>query len=238
MTDDAERQRVLELYQGLRVADVRDALDWLGLHHYGSMSPGMRPLWRARACGLARTARYLPYDGRIPPMTAEEYTEWVGWYYREICPYPWIRPIQPGDFCVIDQSGADAGLMGSGNTLTCAGLGATGFVTNGGVRDTDEIIIQRIPFWSRLVSQSMVQGRLRFDAMDIPVSVGGVMVNPGDVTVADGDGVIVVPRALADEVAGRARRQLEEDRAGRRELYEQQGRAFDHTVGDGAPPGA
>ena len=130
MTDN-ERQDLLDLYADLRVADVRDGMDWNMMHHYGSMWPKVRPLWRTRAYGIARTARYLPFEGTIPHMTPDEYSEWSGWYYGNICTYPWMNEIQPGDFCVIDQSGVDVGLMGSNNSLAGIRSGANGFVTNG-----------------------------------------------------------------------------------------------------------
>jgi regulator of RNase E activity RraA len=76
----------------------------------------------------------------------------------------------------------------------------------------------------------MVQGRLQFAGKDIPVVVGGVVVNPGDMVVADGDGVIVVPRALARQVAEIAHGVLEDDKAGRRKLYDALGRALDDSV--------
>jgi len=117
MPNKSERQKLLDLYSDLRVADVRDGMDWNMMHHYGSMSPDIRPLWRTRAVGIARTARYLPYKGTIPHMTPQEYTEWSGWYYGNVCTYPWMADIEPGDFIVIDQSGVNAGLMGSNNSL-------------------------------------------------------------------------------------------------------------------------
>ena len=225
-----ERQELLDLYSDLRVADVRDGMDWNMMHHYGSMWPKVRPLWRTRAVGIARTARYLPYEGTVPHMTPDEYSEWSGWYYGNVCTYPWMDEIQPGDFCVIDQSGVDVGLMGSNNSLAGIRNGASGFVTNGGVRDTDELILQEVPFWSVMVSQGMVQGRLQFDTMDVPVNVGGVTVHPGDIVVADGDGVIVVPRKLAHDVSKYAHRELENDKKGRRKLYEELGMELDDTV--------
>ncbi len=227
---DSERQELLALYAPLRVADVRDGMDWNMMHHYGSLSPDVRPLWRTRAVGIARTARYLPFQGPMPSMNAQEYTEWSGWYYNTVCTYPWMNEIQPGDFCVIDQSGVDVGLMGSNNSLAGVRDGAVGYVTNGGMRDTDELILQKIPFWSKFVSQGMVQARLQFDAMDVPVAVGGVVICPGDVVVADGDGVIVVPRKMAHDVAQYARRELENDKVGRRKLYESLRMALDETV--------
>ena len=226
----SEREALLALYQDLRVADVRDGMDWMMQHHQGSMVTEIRPLWRTRAVGIAKTARYLPYKRTIPEMTPEEYTEWSGWYYGEVCTYPWIGDIEPGDFCVIDQSGVDAGLMGSNNAMDGIINGATGYVTNGGVRDTDEVILEKIPFWSRMISQSMVQGRLQFEDYDIPVVVGGVLVHPGDVIVADGDGVIVVPRDLAEDVAKYARQELSNDKVSRRRKYEELGLEMDETV--------
>jgi 4-hydroxy-4-methyl-2-oxoglutarate aldolase len=224
------RQDVLNLYQDLRVADVRDGMDWNMLHCQGSMSPDIRPLYRTRAYGIARTVRYIPFHGEIPQLTPDEYTEWSRWYYATVCPYTWVEDIQPGDFVVIDQSCVNASLMGSNNTLAGVRNGAAGYVTNGGVRDTDEIILQHIPFWTQSISQSMVQGRLQFEAQDIPVNVGGVLVNPGDVVVADGDGVIVVPRSQAFEVAKYAHRELEKDKTSRRNLYREMGMPLDDTV--------
>ena len=225
-----ERSELLEMFAPLRVADVRDGMDWNMLHFQGSMSTDIRPLFRTRAFGIARTARYLPYAGSIPKMTPEEYTEWSGWYYGNVCTYPWISETQPGDFIVIDQSGVDVGLMGSNNSLEGFKNGARGYVTSGGMRDTDELILQKIPFWSKMISQGMVQGRLQYDAHNIPVQVGGVTVHPGDIVVADGDGVIVVPQQQAAEVAKYARRELENDKVGRLKLYQSLGMDLDDTV--------
>lgn len=227
---ESERNELLEMFAPLRVADVRDGMDWNMLHHQGSMSPEIRPLYRTRAWGIARTARYLPFKGEIPKLTPEEYTEWSGWYYNSVCTYPWIAEIQPGDFVVIDQSGVNVGLMGSNNSLAGVKNGARGYVTSGGMRDTDELILQKIPFWSRIISQGMVQGRLQYDAHNVAVQVGGVTVNPGDIVVADGDGVIVVPLDKAADVARYARRELENDKIGRRQLYEALGMDLDDTV--------
>src|SRR5512135_2822906 len=66
--DAMTNQALLELFSDLRVADVRDGMDWNLLHARGSMSPEVRPLWRTRAVGIARTARYLPYTGSIPKL--------------------------------------------------------------------------------------------------------------------------------------------------------------------------
>ncbi|MHC4592177.1 MAG: RraA family protein [Planctomycetota bacterium] len=232
MSEHSERSELLAAFDNLRVTDVRDGLDTVGLFHTGSMSPAIRPLWRTRGSGIARTARYVGYDGPMATKTGEEYWEWVGWYYQEVCPYPWMEDVQDGDFVVIDQSGLEVGLMGSNNSLEGVRRGVRGYVTNGGVRDTDEIILQKIPFWSERCVQPMVQVRLQFDAKDVPICVGGVTVSPGDVVVADGDGVVVVPRDVALDVAKYADAERRRDMAGRRRLYEALGMVLDDTVVD------
>lgn len=84
--------------------------------------------------------------------------------------------------------------------------------------------------WSYFVSQKMDQCRIRFAEKNVPVAIGGVAVYPGDVIVADGDGVIVVPRAVAKDVAKFASRELRNDKKDRRGMYETLGWELDDTV--------
>jgi Demethylmenaquinone methyltransferase len=226
-----ENELLLELFKDFRVADVRDGMDWMGYHNFGSVEAGVVPLFRTRAIGIARTAKYLPFEGPYPQVTGDEYTEWQEWYYGNVCTYPWMEEIEEGDFMAIDVSGVDAGLMGSANILGALLKGVRGFVMNGsGIRDTDEVIMQKNPVWSHFVSQSMVQCKIQFDQKDIPVAIGGVTVNPGDIIVADGDGVIVVPRKLAKDVAKYANKILDKDKGERKYAYEKLSWELDSTV--------
>lgn len=227
---EKENQELIELFKGLRVADVRDGLDYLLLHNNFSLPYTIKPLFRTRVVGIAKSVRYLPYRGEIPKLTPNDYAEWMGYYYNNICTYPWLEEIQKGDFVVIDQSSVDAGLMGSNNSLVGFSKGAVGYITNGGPRDTDEIILQRIPFWCKFISQKTVIGRLQFDNMNIPINIEGVTINPGDIIVADGDGVVVVPREKAHEVAEFARKELNMDKESRRRLYDIMNWKYDDTV--------
>lgn len=227
---EKENQELIKLFEGLRVADVRDGLDYLLLHHNFSIPYTIKPLFRTRVVGIAKTVRYLPYRGEIPKLTPQEYAEWMSYYYNNICTYPWLEEVQKGDFVIIDQSNVDAGLMGSNNSLVGFSRGVVGYVTNGGPRDTDEIIIQRIPFWCKFISQKTVIGRLQFDNMNIPINIEGVLVNPGDVIVSDGDGVVIVPREKAYEVTEFARKELEIDKEARRKLYDVMKWNYDNTV--------
>ena len=228
-----ENLELIELFKRLRVTDVRDGMDWMGYHHYGTVDYAIRPLFRPETSiiGIARTARYVPYEGPVPALPPEEYTKWVKMYYSEICYDPWGKDIQEGDFVCLDIAGLDVGLLGSNNTLACKKKGAVGFMLNGGgIRDTDECILQKINVWSKHVSQPMDQARIRYIEKDIPVGIGGVAVYPGDVVVADGDGVIVVPRKVAKDVAKYAWQEASADKKARKQLYVDLGMKLDNTV--------
>jgi len=226
----SQREEIMNLYEKLRVTDTRDGLDWMGYHHYGSMSTDMRPLWRTKTVGFAKTARYIPYDKPRPDVTGDEYTDWSNWYYGNVCIYPWMQEIQKYDFPVIDMSNLAVGLMGSNNTMEGVRDGAAGYVAFGGVRDTDEIILQNIPFWSTKIAQPMDQARIQYESHNTKINCDGVCVVPGDLVVADGDGVVVVPSELILDVAKWAAREMNADRVARRKLYETLGLPIDDTV--------
>ncbi|MDR2750619.1 MAG: RraA family protein [Clostridiales bacterium] len=226
-----ENLAIIEQFKGLRVTDVRDGMDWVGYLHYGTVHHSIRPLYRTSAIGIARTARYLPFEGPAPSVVGDEYTKWVQWYYGNVCTDPWNRDIQPGDFVCLDICGLDVGLLGSNNTLSGKKNGVVGYLTNGGgIRDTDEVILQQIPVWSKFVSQPMDQARIRYHEKDIPIAIGGVAIYPGDLIVADGDGVIAVPRKAVADVAKYAWQEASNDKKARRSMYIDLGMALDSTV--------
>jgi regulator of RNase E activity RraA len=163
-------------------------------------------------------------------MTPEEYADYESTWYRERCTYPQVREAKPGDFLVIDMSGLEVGLWGSNVALSAAEKGVVGAVIDGGCRDTAEIALQRNPVWVRTRARTTVIGRLEFESMNQTVEVGGVRVRPGDVVVADDDGVIVVPQESAELVARVAMEVLTGDKRARRRHYENLGMAPDETV--------
>ena len=151
-------EELLELYSGLRVADVSDGMDMAGLRDQGLMDPEIEPLWRDidnfshRFCGIAVTARYVPTSRKVPHFrTPEEFREWEGHWYGEYSPEPFTAYLKKGSVIVIDNQGdGDTGSTGSANILTWKEKGAVGLVSAGGVRDTDEIIRQRNPVYMDL----------------------------------------------------------------------------------------
>lgn len=240
--DPLSDEAILTLYQGLRVADVSDGMDMVGLADAGLMDQRIEPLWRDIDglshifCGIAVTARYVPTNRVIKtPMEKAEFQQWEGQWYNEISSEPFVPFIKEGTVVVLDVSGdGDTGSVGSYNSLAWHSKGARGIVSNGGIRDTDEIIKQKIPVYLDKMNRGrgIRPGRNEIESVNRPVSVGGVLVRPGDVLVADGDGVIVVPREYAQAVAEYAREILDKDKQGRRSLYEQLGRPLDKTVRD------
>ena len=224
-------EKLLELYQGLRAADVSDGLDAVGRRDVGLVDRALRPIWLgALACGRAVTARYVATNEIVPQMTPEEYAEYSGQWYGEKCQYPFLDILRPGDFLVLDLSGLEVGFWGSNVGLGAVAKGVTGVAIDGGCRDTAEVALQRCAVWCRHRARTTVIGRLEFESLNQIVNLGGVKVAPGDMVVADDDGVIVVPQDLAAEVARCARGELETDKRGRRALYESLGRPLDDSV--------
>jgi len=103
-------------------------------------------------------------------------------------------------------------------------------LNGGGIRDTDEVILEKVPVWTKHVSQPMDQARIRYYEKNIPIAIGGVAIYPDDLIVADGDGVIVVPNKLIYDVYKYAYQEMKNDKIARRGLYETGGREFDDTV--------
>ncbi len=235
---EAEDQRTLAIFQGLRVADVVDGMDAAGLQNIGVMDPEIHPLWRDterfthRFVGVAITARYVPTQN--PPagkMTPEAYDVWAGNWYEQRSGEPFIPLIRKGTALVIeDAPNADVGTIGSYNILDWKSRGCVGVVTSATARDTDEIIIERVPLYFKKAGRGIRPGRNEIESVNRPVVCGGVLIIPGDIIVADGDGVVVVPRLQAEAVAKYARKIMEGDKAGRRDLYKKLGLKEDDSV--------
>lgn len=233
-----EDAALLKLFAGLRVADVCDGMDAVGLPNRGLMAPEIHPLWRDterfthRFVGIAVTARYIPTQQPFPgPIPTEAYDRWAGEWYNQRSPEPFVPLLRPGSALVIeDAPDSDVGSIGSNNIMAWKLRGCVGVVTSATARDTDEIITQRIPLYFQRPGRGIRPGRNEIESVNRPVVVGGVTVMPGDVIVADGDGVIVVPRARAAEVARYARNILDTDKSARRGLYEKLGLPPDESV--------
>jgi len=222
----------------LRVADVTDGMDKAGLSNIGLMSPEIHAAWKDtehfthRFIGIAVTARYVPTNKPpAPRMETKDFDRWVSQWYSTISSEPFTPLIRKGIAIVLDDApDADVGSIGSNNIMGWKLRGCVGVVTNATARDTDEVATEKVPLYFRKVGRGIRPGRNEIESVNRPIVCGGVLVEPGDIIVADGDGVVVVPRAHAKEVAEYARVTIEGDKAGRRNLYKQLGLPVDDSV--------
>jgi len=233
-----EDEQILKLFEGLRVSDVSDGMDKVGLTNIGLMSPEIHAAWRDtthythRFIGIAVTVRYVPTNKPpAPRMETAAFDKWVGQWYGTFSTEPFVPLIRKGTALVFDDApDSDVGSIGSNNIMGWKLSGCVGVVTDATARDTDEIATEKMPLYFRQPGRGIRPGRNEIESVNRPIVCGGVLVEPGDVIVADGDGVIVVPRSVAKEVAEYARATLDKDKTGRRGLYQKLGLPPDDSV--------
>jgi len=227
----AIENHALQVLRTVRAADVSDALDSMGLQQRYVMAPAMRPLMHGiRFVGVARTYEYDITDIPLPAMSYEEFAERQ---YKEGLEGLWhdSGPMAgPDEVMVIDAKGLPAGILGSANTLSGRIMGMVGYVIDGACRDSYECVLQNTPVFCTVRSPQHPMGRIRGVSYNQPIVCAGVVVKPGDSVVADDDGVVVVPKAVAEEVGRRAKLIRDQDRPGRRAAYERLGLPLDDTV--------
>lgn len=164
---------------------------------------GLRPTQPGkRIIGTARTLRYVPNREDL-------FKSHGGGYNAQKRLFDSLRP---GDVVVIEARGdARSGTLGDILALRARHLGAAGIVTDGGVRDLDVVTEIGVPTWHG-GGHPAVLGRLHVPwSFDETVACGGATVQPGDVIVSDGDGVLVIPPGLVAELAAEAVEQEREE---------------------------
>jgi 4-hydroxy-4-methyl-2-oxoglutarate aldolase len=190
----------------LFVPIISDTLDEMGITH-NTFSHEMRPILpNVRIAGTAFTAK----TERYREFTRSELADWIRVMIEM------LEASGPGDvFVVSTGSTLQAASWGELMSNAAQARGARGAITDGAVRDVPRILSMRSPFavYAKAYNPADSKGRLRYVEYGIPVEVGGVGVNPGDIIFGDLDGVVCIPRADAPYVIESAeKKQAKEDK--------------------------
>jgi regulator of RNase E activity RraA len=182
----AHPQEMVDAYRHVEAASVSDAMEQL-LHEKRYMSHRMQAIFPTKFAGTAITVLLKREENRDPDALTGM-----------------LKAIDSGGtgsvYVMTVQDGADIAGMGGLMGTAMAARGYAGAVVDGGVRDVPQLKRIQFPVYALGPVPSTSVGHYRFAGADIPITCDGVEVNPGDIIVADQDGVVVVPKAHAADI--------------------------------------
>jgi regulator of RNase E activity RraA len=182
----AHPQEMVDAYRHVEAASVSDAMEQL-LHEKRYMSHRMQAIFPTKFAGTAVTVLLKREENRDPDALTGM-----------------LKAIDSGGsgsvYVMTVQDGADIAGMGGLMGTAMAARGYAGAVVDGGVRDVPQLKRVQFPVYALGPVPSTSVGHYRFAGADIPITCDGVEVDPGDIIVADQDGVVVVPKAHAADI--------------------------------------
>ena len=186
VASDSDRELIAQ-FRRVEVASVSDAIEQImGKKMY--MSHHMQPIFVSKFAGIARTVQLKKDEGNKDPNALSGMLEAID---------------QGGPdsvYVMAVEDGGDIAGMGGLMGTAMASRGYAGAVIDGGVRDVAYLRKIGFPVFATGIVPSTSVHHYRFGGAQIPLVCNGVPVNPGDIVVADSDGVVVVPRAQAEPV--------------------------------------
>lgn len=182
-----ENEALLESYRHVEVASVSDALEQLtGRKMY--LSHKMKPIFPAKFAGFALTVKLSKDEGNKDPEALSGMLAAID------------QGSQSSVWVMVVEDGADIAGMGGLMGTAMFARGYAGAVIDGGVRDVGHLRKIGFPVYATGIVPSTSVSHYRFAGANIPVTCDGVEVRAGDIVAADGDGVVIVPRANAEKV--------------------------------------
>ena len=175
----------------LRVTDVTDGLDALGrADHAASTPPSARSGWAALLGPRRHHARRArrPHDADRSPAKKPCASTASGRRWAAGPPSSSSTSRPAASSSPPSTARARPAIWGSNNSMDMQAAGVAGIVTDGHCRDTDEIILQKIPVACRGIGRTIIPGRVELMDINVPVGCGGVMVRPNDIVGCDWDG--------------------------------------------------
>ncbi len=177
-------KEAMEVLQRVNTGMLIDALAMSGIQGGIIGIHPIRGFEDAKVIGRAATAQFAPPRADTPKLSM----------------YGIARATSPGSVLVVDADGIPGHVVGD-NVAECARrAGIVGIVVNGGVRDVTGLREAGLPIYSSAGLTVRQPANMVLSAHDIPVSIGGVLIRPGDVIFADEDGVVAIPAAALDTV--------------------------------------
>jgi len=190
-----EDSKIAETLKELGVATIAEAQEKTGL-----LDPSIRPIQQGvRIAGTAITVKCFDGDNLMLHAALEF--------------------AKPGDIIMLTTYSGNSmhGMFGELLALECQVMGIVGLITDAGVRDVNSLRQMKFPVWSKYIT-ALGTSKNRPGWVNVPITIGGVLVKPGDFVVADDDGVVVIQRERVKEVLENAKKRAENEEKTRKRI--------------------